>query len=701
HGTDAASNSYSSLPLLSSGDSKIALDRFKEPIVEKLFPKSPDWVHSPASGPIEPAIARPSRLLTGLSDSKGYSDYDSGSLSGSKSSVSRAHFSSAYSLGPDPALWGMRSTTNDHPEPDDDLHNPDPVRDRRLDRHFSFSMRGLSNVGCLLILFLSLLLLFAGYPIVTYLTRAPMSTLGAYNLGGINASGQVPEILGFRGMFNFLNQCLYELIPVKVLSIKIHLSLHILALHTWMGQPTTWFSVTSSMWRAGASILAMTPTPKSAYTRTSHVDGTTYDLVFSDEFNVEGRSFYPGDDPYWEAVDLHYWYVPVIARVTNNIEWYDPAQVTTLNGSLRIELAKRNNHDMNYTGGMLSSWNKFCFTQGYLEASISLPGASNVYGLWPAFWILGNLGRASYGATLEGNWPYTYDTCDVGTLANQTDPVTKLPAAAHVGGPPSTNGEMSYLGGQRLSACTCTSESDGTDGRQMVHPGPKKADGSYVGRGAPEIDIFEAAVDTTTLIGHVSQSGQWAPFNAAFRWDNESNLVIYDHEKSHLNTFIGNERQQTTSVITDTNQQCYTGSGGCFQTYGAEYKLGEDGYIQWVTDDSPVFMVKAAGLGPDPVMQIGPRPIPPEPMYILFNLGMSYNFGPIDLEHIVFPAYMLVDYVRVYQPSGQINIGCDPEDYPTADYINTYIEAYTNPNLTTWVDDYKQRIPKNRLIDQC
>ena len=32
-------------------------------------------------------------------------------------------------------------------------------------------------------------------------------------------------------------------------------------------------------------------------------------LVFSDEFNVDGRTFYPGDDPYWEAVDLHYWEV--------------------------------------------------------------------------------------------------------------------------------------------------------------------------------------------------------------------------------------------------------------------------------------------------------------------------------------------------------------------------------------------------------
>jgi hypothetical protein len=52
---------------------------------------------------------------------------------------------------------------------------------------------------------------------------------------------------------------------------------------------------------------------------------------------------------------------------------------------------------------------------------------------------------------------------------------------------------------------------------------------------------------------------------------------------------------------------------------------------------------------------------------------MSYNFGSIDFEHLVFPAYMLVDYIRVYQPSNQRNVGCDPPDFPTADYINTYV----------------------------
>lgn len=35
-------------------------------------------------------------------------------------------------------------------------------------------------------------------------------------------------------------------------------------------------------------------------------------------------------------------------------------------------------------------------------------------------WAMGNLGRAGYGASLDGTWPYSYDACDVGTVANQT-----------------------------------------------------------------------------------------------------------------------------------------------------------------------------------------------------------------------------------------------------------------------------------------
>jgi len=45
---------------------------------------------------------------------------------------------------------------------------------------------------------------------------------------------------------------------------------------------------------------------------------------------------------------------------------------------------------------------------------------------------------------------------------------------------------------------------------------------------------------------------------------------------------------------------------------------------------------------------------------------------------MTFPAEMLVDYVRVYQRENQINVGCDPPDYPTANYINDHYAAYNS-----------------------
>lgn len=98
---------------------------------------------------------------------------------------------------------------------------------------------------------------------------------------------------------------------------------------------------------------------------------------------------------------------------------------------------------------------------------------------------MGNLGRAGYGASLEGLWPYSYDSCDVGTLPNQT--LSGLPEAALDTGGSDSDGHLSYLPGQRLSRCTCGGES---------HPGPMHSDGTFVGRAAPEIDIFEAQVRT-------------------------------------------------------------------------------------------------------------------------------------------------------------------------------------------------------------
>ncbi|KAF8913016.1 glycoside hydrolase family 16 protein [Gymnopilus junonius] len=544
--------------------------------------------------------------------------------------------SDKYSLSPDPAAWGS-NLSPDFAEPDDYLHNPDPRRDRRVDRSLDFfTYRGFTNLGCLILLCAGLLALFAGYPLISHFTTRTQSTLGGFNLGGINASGQVPSMIGNWGLVDL-------------------------------------------------------ETPESAYSLPSYNDPSSeMQLVFSDEFNTDGRTFYPGDDPYWEAVDLHYWQ-------TNNLEWYDPAAITTKNGALEITLSAKQTHGLNYQGGLMSTWNKFCFTGGLVQASVSLPGANNVAGLWPAVWSMGNLGRAGYGASLEGMWPYTYDACDVGTAPNQT--FRGEPVAATINGDPTENGALSFLPGQRLSRCTCPGES---------HPGPIHSDGTYVGRAAPEIDVFEATitsglVQNGPLFGQVSQSAQWAPFNNEYHWlNNSNNLAIPNLTSTYLNPYVGGVFQQSTSSLATTNQGCYELEQGCFETYGYEYKPGFDNaYITWIANAVPSWTINAAGLVADPIVNISARPIPQEPMYLIMNLGMSENFGVVDLEHLTFPTTMRVDWIRVYQPKDSVNIGCDPKDFPTQAYINQYIEAYTNPNLTTWVNDFGQPFPKNKFLGQC
>ncbi|KAJ3574781.1 hypothetical protein NP233_g1520 [Leucocoprinus birnbaumii] len=555
-------------------------------------------------------------MSSGSSPRPGFTSADSTLSVFHSSSFGELRRSSWFSLSPDPRSWGS-DLSPDLIEPDDSIHNPEKSPAETAAKRFLFSRRGVANLGCLAMLSIGFLALFIGYPIGMYTSsRWPPSP--GFNIGGINSTGQIPS-LGNFGLIDL-------------------------------------------------------DTPKEAFVKQSYRDGTDWILVFSDEFNTDGRTFYPGDDPYWEAADLHYW-------ATNNMEWYDPAAVTTANGSLVITFSETPSHDLNYQGGLISSWNKFCFTGGLFEASVQLPGTNNVVGMWPAVWTMGNLGRAGYGATLEGMWPYTYDTCDVGTAPNQT--INGLPIAATVNGDHLYNDVLSYLPGQRLSRCTC----DGED-----HPGPKHSDGTYVGRSAPEIDMFEAQMGGKPLSGEVSQSAQFAPFNQAYHWDNSSeNMVVADPSRSRINGFVGNIIQQAASVLTKTNQICYELIEDCYSIYGFEvitplspfvitilitislrqYKPGyDDAYITWISDSQVSWTLNAGGVGPDETVQISARPIPQEPMYLIINLGMSKNFGSVDFAHLTFPNHLRVDWVRVYQPMHSVNIGCSPPDYPTEKYIN-------------------------------
>lgn len=531
-----------------------------------------------------------------------------------------------FKLSADPSGWSVNSFPV-HAENDDRLHDPESpdIRGFIWSDCFVGPSSELLDIAVATCTVIALILLFIGYPVITYSRDL---TLQSYLGQGVNGTGQVPTMTGNFGLID-------------------------------------------------------KDTPKDAYTITSQYDGSELQLVFSDEFNVDGRTFYPGDDPFWEAVDLHYWQ-------TNNLEWYSPDAITTSGGSLLITLSETPTHDLAYQSGMIQSWNKFCFTGGYIEVSVRLPGTASVGGLWPAIWTMGNLGRAGYGASLDGMWPYTYDTCDLGTLPNQT--YDGQPELAAMGG--SKGKPLSYLPGQRLSACTCGDDAD--------HPGPRNNDGSYVGRNVPEIDIFEAQTSGETGLGQVSQSAQFAPFDMYYNWNNGTDAVtIYDTSLTSQNSFAGNTYQEAAILLTTTDQNCYqTGGTGCYSVYGFEYKGGNNGYINWVSNNQPAWTMNSNAIQANTESMIGERIISQEPMYMILNLGLSRNFGTINFDQLTFPAIIAVDYIRVYQDKNNMNVGCDPDGFPTSAYIEKHVDAYMNANLTTW-DQYGGIKPPNRLVDQC
>jgi beta-glucanase (GH16 family) len=154
--------------------------------------------------------------------------------------------------------------------------------------------------------------------------------------------------------------------------------------------------------------------PSSSPTMTERM----FELVFSDEFNVDERSFHDGADPKWTALDKN--------DYTNDaLHYYSPLNVNTKNGSLVITTQavdtdligyddvrrKRTRTTKHFRSGMVQSWNKFCFTGGIVEAQVQLPGSARVGGLWPAFWLLGNLARHTYVGSSEHIWPWSSAEC--------------------------------------------------------------------------------------------------------------------------------------------------------------------------------------------------------------------------------------------------------------------------------------------------
>jgi hypothetical protein len=144
-----------------------------------------------------------------------------------------------------------------------------------------------------------------------------------------------------------------------------------------------------------------------------------FQLVFSDEFNVANRSFEDGADPRWTAMNkndytndaLHY-YSPKNARTNDKGELVITSEAadTEIVGFDDV-MKKKTRVTKHFKSAMMQSWNKFCFTGGIIEARVTLPGKSNIGGLWPAFWLLGNLARHTYVGSSEHIWPWSSVEC--------------------------------------------------------------------------------------------------------------------------------------------------------------------------------------------------------------------------------------------------------------------------------------------------
>jgi hypothetical protein len=175
-------------------------------------------------------------------------------------SASGNSFSSSTRLGPTANLLSKQNVPSnshgkefipvghddDDEDMDDHLHTFTAAERKDLSSPFDItSWRGWANAITLLVLLGAVIGIFALYPLISfYVTDGSASgkNTSGYNLGGVNATGQIPSIPGLPSLVD-------------------------------------------------------PDTPADVYTRTGF-DGNEWTLVFSDEFNVDGRTFYPGGESF-------------------------------------------------------------------------------------------------------------------------------------------------------------------------------------------------------------------------------------------------------------------------------------------------------------------------------------------------------------------------------------------------------------------
>jgi len=448
------------------------------------------------------------------------------------------------------------------------------------------------------------------------------------------------------------------------------------------------------------------PTP--APTTTTPAPTSTervYDLVFSDEFNAPHRTFQDGNDPRWTALekndytnDAQHYYSPnnAFTDTEGNLVIKTEAADTTIVGFNDVKF-KKERVKKHFKSAMLQSWNKFCFTGGVMEAEIALPGRHDIGGLWPAFWMLGNLARHTYVGSSEHIWPWSSSVC------------TEKSKSA-----------------QLISACD-----------RVQHYGLHKG----VGRGAPEVDVFEVQAGSIKAgkgsfiqmpVGQpfMSSSYQVAPgrlprpgegwwpgpgqwYNNLTGGMNTSLNIAFYGTYNHFADDTDPASQDYWGDAISYNRQMDESHFGQFHKYRIEWELPDKkgtkennytetfGYLRWFLDDEFVLEVKGEGLNSSGTG----AEISSEPMYMLLNTAVSSQWGfpsrcpamcPCETydchggfqetcgfsegfcDMMDKPAEYKVNYVRVYQDKKdkKQKVGCSTKERPTRKFIEAHEEKY-------------------------
>ncbi|EWM24077.1 Beta-glucan synthesis-associated, SKN1 [Nannochloropsis gaditana] len=114
-------------------------------------------------------------------------------------------------------------------------------------------------------------------------------------------------------------------------------------------------------------------------------------LVMSDEFNVAARTFADGHDPTWTAGDhsddartsvgkgalIYYNHSYASTTEEGHLKITTTSELTQWKG-FNPFTQKYEIFEKEFRGAMVNTWNKFCFSGGVVEASLKLPGPSDV-----------------------------------------------------------------------------------------------------------------------------------------------------------------------------------------------------------------------------------------------------------------------------------------------------------------------------------